>query len=113
MKRCTLAARRHRRCNALRGDWPLSHVGGMHMALQKDKVAHLGVGALIAALAGTIVPPAAALAIVVLVAWEKESYDKGHPEAHTFDGWDAFATLVGGVVWVLASDVWSQVMGVL
>lgn len=37
-------------------------------------------------------PPAAAF-----IGRLKEGYDRRHPTAHTYDGWDAFATVAGGL----------------
>ena len=31
------------------------------------------------------------------LAWGKERYDKAHADKNTWDGWDAFATLLGGI----------------
>lgn len=71
---------------------------------QPDKVLHAAVGALLA-LAGMWAaseaewaPVPAMLAVLwagTLIAWGKERYDKSHPLVHTWDGWDAFATVVG------------------
>lgn len=39
----------------------------------------------------------ASLWLCTLLAWGKEKYDKAHPDKHSADGWDAFATLAGGL----------------
>lgn len=44
------------------------------------------------------------------VAWGKERWDKAHPTAHTWDGWDAFATVCGGLLgmtlWQFVAPAW-------
>lgn len=78
---------------------------------QPDKVLHVIVGALAfnaLVLASRSLPmpgalrTSALLALVALAAWAKERYDKAHPTAHTADGWDAFATVAGGLAAALA-----------
>lgn len=40
------------------------------------------------------------------ISWAKERYvDKPHPEAHTWDGWDAYAGTLGGIAGAHAA-VW-------
>lgn len=83
---------------------------------QPDKFLHAAVGMLafvIVSLAGetwanslpTALRVVLALCAVSLAAWGKERYDKAHPQTHTWDGWDAYATTVGGMLgslfWVL------------
>lgn len=82
---------------------------------QPDKVLHalIGLAAFIASMmvmahAPGILPLALAVRIVVsltvvaALAWAKERYDKAHPESHTADGWDAYATSVGAHVGAIA-----------
>ena len=82
---------------------------------QPDKVLHFAAGALAFCL---LLPLTAVLtvsgslrttAILVAVAalgWAKEQWDKRHPEENVVDGWDAYATLLGGLA---AALVWSAV----
>ena len=72
---------------------------------QPDKVLHYIVGALLALVMLTALvwyglsrpaAGAATLAAGMLVAYGKEWADKGRA-GHTWDGWDAFATLSGAV----------------
>lgn len=63
-----------------------------------DKLLH-GLGGLVIQIGiGILTHPALGLLAVVVVAWLKEEYDYTHPEAHTKDGWDAFATATGAAV---------------
>lgn len=57
-----------------------------------DKLFHLGFGA-VAALS-----PWYPMVAVLVVAFGKEVYDYYHRQAHTPDGADAIATIVGGIV---------------
>lgn len=41
------------------------------------------------------------LAAIALLAWGKERYDRDRPTVHTWSGWDAFATLLGGLACAL------------
>jgi hypothetical protein len=82
---------------------------------QPDKFLHLVIGAAIyatACAALSFAPGASsshgavALAAVAGVAWWKEMvYDKERPAAHTNDGWDAYATLLGAVMAALAREL--------
>ena len=81
---------------------------------QPDKALHFAIGAAVAGSLGLLAvlvastllrPRPAALAgllaglwLCALVAWAKERSDRGDPEHHTPDGWDAFATLLGGLL---------------
>ncbi|MCX7204729.1 MAG: hypothetical protein NT086_01835 [Proteobacteria bacterium] len=76
------------------------------MQIPQDKLMHFTGGAIIFILAALILPQSIAVAIVWGVAGGKELYDKAHPEIHTFDGWDAYWTVAGGVfaailIWLL------------
>lgn len=61
-----------------------------------DKYLHLGVGTCITVLVGLLHPILGQIATAIAARW-KELYDKDHPDIHTMDGWDAYATLVGVV----------------
>lgn len=62
-----------------------------------DKQAHLLAGAVIALAAGYFAPVWAALALAVGAGATKEVYDRFHPEHHTVDANDFWATALGGV----------------
>ncbi len=43
-----------------------------------------------------------ALGLVALAAVAKEAYDHAHPDVHTCDAWDAFATILPAAIgWLL------------
>lgn len=69
---------------------------------QPDKVLHVAVGFALATVAAVWLSDLGVLGLVGLVAWGKERYDKAHADVHTFDGWDAFATVAGGWFGLLA-----------
>lgn len=71
------------------------------MTLTLDKQAHLLAGAAIALAAGYFVPVWAALAVAVGAGVLKEGYDRFHPDRHTVDAADFWATALGGVVGAL------------
>lgn len=66
----------------------------------RDKVLHFLVGMAIGLLA--FLSTHIALVAVVLAGIGKEVYDgwknRKYPHAHTVDGWDAVATIVGGIL---------------
>lgn len=71
---------------------------------QPDKVLHVLIGLAAFAIpmsasmssgAPLAVRLVASLVGVAVLAWAKERYDKHHPDKHTADGWDAYATSVG------------------
>lgn len=64
-----------------------------------DKYLHFGVGLVIGVLFSFINPYLGVL-MAAIAGWIKEKYDKMHPEKHTSDGWDAYATVIGGIVGV-------------
>lgn len=73
--------------------------------IARDKALHFAVGAgvfVAAMLLGANAP--VAMVLVCLVAWGKERYGRAHPEKHSEDGWDAFASVAGAVV---AHAVWT------
>ena len=78
----------------------------MQLLEQPDKALHaLGgavIGAAVAVASGSL-PLGAWVAFGV--AWAKERYDKAHPDRHTFDGWDAYATALGGLLGAHLGDV--------
>lgn len=74
--------------------------------IPQDKLLHFLGGLIICILASLVLPLAISIALVWGIAGSKELYDKAHPEIHTFDGWDAYWTVAGGVfaailIWML------------
>lgn len=63
--------------------------------LHVDKVQHLLGGIAITVVVGGLLHPLAGQAACLLAAWFKEERDRKHPERHTRDGWDAYATAFG------------------
>lgn len=61
-----------------------------------DKYLHLAAGLVTTVIIG-LLNPILGLAVTALLARWKELYDSKHPEKHTSDGWDAYATLVGAI----------------
>ena len=68
------------------------------MNIPQDKLQHFAGGAILFTLAALILPLSLAALLVWAVAGGKELYDRAHPESHTFDGWDAYWTVAGGVL---------------
>lgn len=66
-------------------------------SLTLDKQAHILAGAAIALAAGYFAPVWAALALAVSAGAAKEVYDRFHPERHTGDANDFWATALGGI----------------
>lgn len=68
-----------------------------------DKLKHLAVGLCATVIVGAAVVPLAGVTACAVLGWAKERWDKRHPDDHTADGWDAYATLCGAVpgLWVL------------
>lgn len=62
---------------------------------QPDKVLHLAAGAAFGGLLAAFLGPLWALWLGAGLSWAKERRDKAQPDRHTWDGWDAFATLCG------------------
>ena len=74
------------------------------MIATRDMVLHLGAGFLIGLLVG-LVSPGHETAAAFSAGWAKERcYDLYRPATHTYDGWDAVGTGVGGM---LAQALWS------
>lgn len=79
---------------------------------QPDKILH-GVVGFVAFIALMFLPlpiPAAmhivaALEVVYWLGWGKEQYDKSHTALHTYDGWDALATVRGALT---AALLWAS-----
>lgn len=69
--------------------------------IANDKVLHILAGLIIAA-ATTCLPWLVSLAAVVLIASTKEFYDLKHPDKHTPEIMDLYATLAGGIVGIIA-----------
>ena len=78
------------------------------MKLEKDKIAHVIVGAVITGVLSVFVGQIGALLICAVAAYAKEDYDEAHPERHTQDGWDAYATVCGGIACMGLVQVWQQ-----
>ena len=57
----------------------------------------IGVGLVVTFLVGAAVHPWLGLLACAVIAVVKEFYDARHPDMHTPDGWDAYATLVGAI----------------
>lgn len=66
-------------------------------AIPSDKIAHFASGVVLFA-AVQWVSPLWAFFAVICAAVVKEIYDAFHPDTHTADWWDAFATILGGAV---------------
>ena len=67
------------------------------MTIPQDKLQHFAGGAILFILAALILPLSLSALLVWCVAGGKELYDRAHPDRHTFDGWDAYWTVAGGV----------------
>lgn len=67
-------------------------------ALPADKVAHFASGVVLFFLLVPFMPSVLSLAVVSVAAFAKEAYDLVHKDRHTPDGWDAAATIAGGLV---------------
>jgi hypothetical protein len=65
--------------------------------MQQDKALHFAVGLAVGVAAALVIHQSAGIPAAMLVGWLKERRDKQRPDAHTYDGWDAFATAVGAV----------------
>lgn len=79
---------------------------------QPDKALHVMAGLLLVfLLCSAGVAPMWALAACSGVAWAKERWDKSRPKVHTWDGWDGFATVIGGqlgaAAWVTIAPSWA------
>ena len=82
---------------------------------QPDKALHFAAGAIafcvllpltaVLTVSGSLRTTGILVAVAAL-GWAKERWDKRHPEEHVVDGWDAYATLLGGLA---AALVWSAV----
>ena len=66
------------------------------MNIPLDKQAHFMGGYIIAREVGQF-NPLAGLIAACSAGWAKETYDKRHPENHTADRFDLFATILGGI----------------
>ncbi|WP_293937651.1 hypothetical protein [Iodobacter sp.] len=76
------------------------------MNIPNDKLMHFTGGAIIFILAALLLPQSIAALLVWAVAGGKELYDQAHPESHTFDGWDAYWTVAGGVLAAILQWLW-------
>ncbi len=72
--------------------------------IARDKLLHAGAGFLIG-VAGSMVHPALGAAAAAAAGYAKEARDRKAKEGHTFDGWDAYATAVGGAVGTAVSAI--------
>lgn len=71
--------------------------------MERDKVLHFAVGALICALIAMLSGHWLVGVVTAHAAgWFKERYDLAHPDVHTYDGWDAWATTSGALAFVVA-----------
>ena len=71
----------------------------------KDKLAHMAIGFLVCLLLQPVNPDLGMFTCVVL-AWAKERYDFLRPMKHTPDGWDAYATVLGGAIFQASLLLW-------
>jgi hypothetical protein len=72
-----------------------------------DKLAHFAAGFALALTFG-VVHPALGLAVAAFVGWAKERYDRGRPDRHTHDGWDAFVTVAGAIPAQVVLAFWPE-----
>jgi len=63
-----------------------------------DKQAHALGGAVIALALGYVFPAYVGIAVAVIAGYLKEKYDAMHPDTHTVDKWDFYATSLGGLI---------------
>lgn len=63
-----------------------------------DKYLHLLIGTIVYILVYVPFDPLKAMVAVAIIARWKELFDKKHPDKHSYDGWDAYATLLGAVI---------------
>lgn len=78
-----------------------------------DKLMHFGIAAGMSALLCYFDLWPIAIFVSWAVAGGKEMYDNAHPEAHTFDGWDAYWTLAGGNSAVVVSLAYPTLTGLI
>lgn len=79
---------------------------------QPDKVLHFAAGAIVAVLLAPMLNELTVLCLVAFVGWAKEVYDKAHADVHTPDGWDAFATLMGALFWLVLWALFGPPIGI-
>lgn len=60
-----------------------------------DKQAHF-LGGYAIGLTFGLLHPMVGITSAVAAGWAKEQYDKRHPDKHTYDKWDMWATIAGG-----------------
>lgn len=65
------------------------------MNIPLDKQGHF-LGGYALGLTFGLLHPGAGIASAAAAGWVKEQYDKRHPETHTYDKWDMWATIAGG-----------------
>lgn len=80
--------------------------------LSRDKLAHLAAGLSICWAVNLFAPELAMLACAV-TAWLKERRDFLRPTSHTADGWDAYATVLGGAVFQAWQLAWPMLAGAM
>ena len=70
----------------------------MKIQVAEDKQKHIVAGAGIATFFGFLVHPLLGIILAFVAGWGKEEYDKHHPDKHTYDKKDMYATWLGGLV---------------
>lgn len=58
---------------------------------------HLAAGILITLVVGYFSTPLVGAYAAIIAGGLKEYYDRQNPEKHTYDGWDAYATVLGAI----------------
>lgn len=64
--------------------------------MPKDKLLHFIAGTVVMFTLG-LLHPAIGLAACGVASWLKEEWDARRPATHTYDGWDAYATMLGTI----------------
>jgi len=74
--------------------------------MQLDKLYHFLIGFAVGAFIGAQQPGFGLGALAgTLLGWGKEKFDKLHPDKHTYDGWDAYATALGATIGEVTASV--------
>lgn len=72
-----------------------------------DKLLHFVAGFVITMVFG-LVHPTLGLTMAAVIGKAKEDYDKARPDRHTYDGWDAFATVAGAIPAQVVLALWPE-----